>query len=265
MTHDDKLSVNRSSPPAEACSYRPLRLRSISHGLCDHCAVRDLAICRALGDRCTERFATIISSTRLRPKQVLFVESEPAVCHYTIVSGVLSISKLVGDGRRQITGFLFPGDFVGIAVRDHYSCTAQAVTSAELCRMPHEPFMSLTTEFPELKHRLLDVVSNELGEAQYHMLMLGQKNAEERVASFLLHLSRRAPLRGESTNPVELPMSRGDIGDYLGLTLETVSRTFAALRDKGLIGFTDSRWARLIAPGSLQAMVDGLPGTARRG
>lgn len=262
MPHEDKVSVNRSSPPVEACNHRPLRLRSISHGLCDYCAVRDLAICHALGDRCNERLATIISSTRLRPKQVLFVESEPATCHYTIISGVLSLSKSVGDGRRQIIGFLFPGDFVGIAVHDHYSCTAQAVTSAELCRMPREPFKGLTTEFPELKHRLLEVVSDELGEAQYHMLMLGRKNAEERLASFLLHLSHRAPLRGECANPVELPMSRGDIGDYLGLTLETVSRTFAALRDKGLIGFNDTRRVRLIAPGSLQALVDVLPGAA---
>ncbi len=202
------------------------------------------------------------SSAFLRPKQVLFVESEPAASHYTIISGVLSTSKIIGDGRRQITGFLFPGDFVGIAVRDHYSCTAQAVTSAELCRVPRDPFMGLTTQFPDLKHRLLEVVSNELGEAQYHMLMLGRKNAEERLASFLLYLSRRAPLRGEPDNPIELPMSRGDISDYLGLTLETVSRTFASLRNKRLIEFTDTRRVRLIARGQLQALVEALPDTA---
>jgi CRP/FNR family transcriptional regulator len=215
-----------------------------------------------LGDQCTERFATITSSAFLRPKQVLFVEREPAACHYTIISGVLSISKFVSDGRRQIIGFLFPGDFVGIAVHDRYSCTAQAVTSAELCRIPHEPFMALASEFPELKHRLLEVVSNELGEAQCHMLMLGRKNAEERLASFLLDLSRRAPLRGEADNPVELPMTRGDISDYLGLTLETVSRTFGAMRDRGLIAFNDTRMVRLTAMEQLQALVEATPDPA---
>ena len=259
MTQEKRESANRPSPP---CGQRPLRLKGITHGLCDRCAVRDLAICSALGDRCTELLATITSSAFLRPKQVLFVEREPAACHYTISHGVLSLSKFIGDGRRQIIGFLFPGDFVGVAVRNHYSCTAQAVTSAELCRMPHEPFMGLTREFPELKNRLLEMVSNELGEAQYHMLMLGRKNAEERLAAFLLYLSQRAPLRGEAGNPVEVPMSRGDISDYLGLTLETVSRTFAALRNKGLIEFTDTHRVRLTATEKLKTLVNALPNAA---
>ncbi len=114
-----------------------------------------------------------------------------------------------------------------------------------------------------MKHRLLEMVSNELGEAQNHMLMLGRKNAEERLASFLLYLSRRALFRGEPGSPVELPMPRGDISDYLGLTLETVSRTFPAVRDKGLIEFSDTHQVRLIATEKLETLVDALPDIAR--
>ncbi len=263
MVYHDRMSIRRPTPPAESCRYQPLSPKGIIHGPCDDCPVRDLAICRALGNHCTERLATITSPVLLNAKQVLFIEREPAACHYTIVKGVLSTSKVIGDGRRQITGFLFPGDFVGVAVDDHYSCTAQAVTSAELCRMPRQPFKGLIAEFPALMHRLLDVVSSELGAAQHHMLMLGRKNAEERLASFLLHLSRRAPRRGEVDNPVTLPMSRGDISDYLGLTLETVSRTFAALRDRGLIELRGRQRIRLTAPERLEALVDALPASAR--
>lgn len=137
------------------------------------------------------------------------------------------------DGCWQIIGFLFPEDFVGVASGGAYSCTAQAVTKAELCRFPHSSIEALAEEFPELKHRLLCTVSSELLEVQEHMLILGRQSAEERVASFLLHLSKRASRRGEPDNPVRLQMSRGEIGDYLDPSLETVSRTFAVLRDRG--------------------------------
>ena len=157
-----------------------------------------------------------------------------------IVDGVVSISKSLADGRRQIVGFMFPGDFLGVAEEALYSCTAQAVTPVELCRFPRQSFEALAEECPEIEHRLLHAVSTELVEAQEHLLIIGRQTAEERLCSFLLHLNKRAPHRGWPDNPVHLPMSRGDIGDYLGLSLETVSRTFTVLRDQGLVALTDA-------------------------
>ncbi|MGI9419251.1 MAG: helix-turn-helix domain-containing protein, partial [Geminicoccaceae bacterium] len=118
-------------------------------------------------------------------------------------------------------------------------------------------FEALATEFPEIEHRLLHAVSTELIEAQEHMLILGRQTAEERLCSFLLHLSKRAPHRGDSLNPVHLPMPRADIGDYLGLSLETVSRTFTILRDQGLIKLTDAHTVELLNHEELLQIAEG--------
>ncbi|MEZ5934933.1 MAG: helix-turn-helix domain-containing protein [Alphaproteobacteria bacterium] len=201
---------------------------------------------------------SLISSVHLASKQILFIEGDPAAHHFTIVDGVVSISKSMADGRRQIVGFIFPGDFLGAAIEEEtYSCTAQAVTPVELCRFPRPAFAALAEEFPEIEHRLLHAVSTELIEAQEHMLILGRQTAEERLCSFLLHLSRRAPHRGDSDNPVHLPMPRADIGDYLGLSLETVSRTFTLLRDQGLIRLVDAHNVELLDLDKLQQIAEG--------
>ncbi|MGI9509347.1 MAG: Crp/Fnr family transcriptional regulator, partial [Geminicoccaceae bacterium] len=229
-----------------ACRYRPIRLKGGTHGLCEHCGVRQYAVCGALDPRCAARLESLISTLHLTSKQILFIEGEPSTHRYTIVKGVVSIAKSMADGRRQIVGFLFPGDFVGMGDSVGYSCTAQAVTQVELCRFSRSSFEALTEDFPEIEHRLLHAVSTELIEAQEHMLILGRKTAEERLCSFLRHLSARAIQRGEPDNPVALPMSRADIGDYLGLSLETVSRTFTLLRDQGLIHLVNAHTAELL-------------------
>lgn len=239
------------------CCHRPIRLKGHSHGLCEACAVRNLAVCGALEPGCIGKLERLIARVHLRPKQVLFIEEDEAAHHFTIVRGVISVAKCMADGRRQIIGFLFPGDFVGVASDGVYSCTAQAVTEAELCRFSRPAFEALAGEFPELEHRLLHAVSSELLEAQEHMLILGRQSAEERVASFLLYLSGRAPRRGEPDNPVRLPMPRGDIGDYLGLSLETVSRTLAVLRDQGLVALIDAHTIQLRDKGRLQLLIEG--------
>ena len=239
------------------CHHRPIRLNGTSHGLCEACAVRGLAVCGALAPHCIEKLQRLITRIHLEPKQVLFIEDEAASHHFTIVEGVISIAKTIADGRRQIVGFLFPGDFVGIISEGAYSFAAQAVTKVELCRFPRQSFEALAKEFPELEHRLLRAVSTDLVEAQKHMLILGRQTAEERLVSFLLHLSERAPRRGEPDNPVRLPMSRGDIGDYLGLSLETVSRTFTVLRDKGLVALTDAHTVELRNRDELLRLAEG--------
>ena len=239
------------------CRFRPIRLKGASHGLCEHCGVKQFAICGALEPRCAARLESLISRVHLTPKQILFIEDEPAAHHFTIVNGVVSISKSMADGRRQIVGFMFPGDFLGVAEEGSYSCTAQAVTPVELCRFPRPSFEALAEECPEIEHRLLQAVSTELVEAQEHMLILGRQTAEERLCSFLLHLCKRAPHRGESDNPLHLLISRADIGDYLGLSLETVSRTFTVLRDQGLIRLVDAHTVELLDRDEIRQIAEG--------
>lgn len=241
----------------DACRYRPIRLKGATHGLCEHCGVKEFAVCGELDPHCAARLRSLVSRVHLRPKQVLFIEGEPSSDHFTIVDGVVSISKSMADGRRQIVGFMFPGDFLGVAEEEDYGCTAQAVTPVELCRFPRTSFEALVEECPEIEHRLLHAISTELIEAQEHMLILGRQTAEERLCSFLLHLGRRAPHRGEPDNPVRLPMPRGDIGDYLGLSLETVSRTFTALRDQGLIKLDDAHTVELLDRDQLLQIAEG--------
>lgn len=240
-----------------ACRFRPIRLKGVSHGLCDHCGVSQFTVCGALDPRCASRLQSLMSRLHLAPKQILFIEGDPPLHHYTLIKGVVSVSRSMADGRRQIAGFLFPGDFIGMADEDGYSCTAQAVTEVELCCFPRPPFEALAEEFPEIEHRLLHAVSTELIEAQKHMLILGCQTAEERLCSFLLHLGSRAIHRGEPDNPVHLSMSRADIGDYLGLSLETVSRTFTALRDQGLIRLVGAHTIELLDHDRICQVADG--------
>ena len=115
----------------------------------------------------------------------------------------------------------------------------------------------MADEFPELERRLLHAVSNELIEAQRHMLLLGRQTAEERIAWFLLDLAQRAALRREPDNPVIVPMSRADVADYLGVAIETVSRTLTTLHQRKLIEFSDAHHIHLVAPDRLRELVEG--------
>jgi len=143
---------------------------------------------------------------------------------------------LLQDGRRQITGFLAPGDFLGLAARQTYAYSAEAITEADLCRFKVGELETLLEEMPPVRERLYEIANDELAAAQEQMLCLGRKTAKERVASFLISQLRHGAGCDDGAAEFDLPMSRSDIADYLGLTIETVSRTFTALREEGLIG-----------------------------
>lgn len=181
----------------------------------------------------------IVSSLELDPGDPLFDEGEPANAVYNVTAGAIKVYKLLGDGRRQVTGFLFAGDFLGLANDDIYAYSAEAVTHATLCRFQRRKLEVLLERYPRMEKRLLGMASHELAVAQEQMLLLGRKTAKEKLASFLLNLSKRLVQRGQKGNPVSVPMNRTDIGDYLGLTTETVSRTFTQLRQSGIISLNN--------------------------
>lgn len=202
---------------------------------CAACPVRDRSVCGALDDAEMRYLSEIMESISLVSGDHLVDEGEPAQHVFNVTAGTLKIFKLMPDGRRQVIGFLFPGDFLGLVARDTYLSSAEAVTDVTLCKFRREQIDGLESELPKLGSRLLRMARNELAEGQDQMLLLGRKTAKERLASFLLNLQARAERRGDPVNPVHVPMSREDIGDYLGLTTETVSRTMTRLKQSGLI------------------------------
>lgn len=171
----------------------------------------------------------------LRPNAVLFWEGDPADSVFEIREGVLRLCRLLADGRRAIIGFLFPGDMLGLPCRDAYAYTAEAVTALKVRRLPRAQVLRLVDESAAVRHDLLTLAYEEMCAAQDQMLLLGRKTAEERVATFLLQLVRRARSRGVSGPEYVVPMSRLDMADFLGLTIETVSRSMSRLKGDGII------------------------------
>lgn len=224
------FDVNKITPLSEP-TKRPGRPGSP----CQVCTVRHLTVCAPLDDAEVQEVSTIASSVELGPGDPLFDEGEPAKSVYNVTAGTVKVYKLLADGRRQVTGFLFPGDFLGLANNDSYAYSAESVTHTTLCRFQRGKLENLLERFPKMEKRLLGMASHELAVAQEQMLLLGRKTAKEKIASFLMALSHRAETRGQPGNPVVLAMSRTDIGDFLGLTTETVSRTFTQLRNAGII------------------------------
>lgn len=182
-------------------------------------------------------------------------EGEPALHIFTVVSGVVKLFKLLSDGRRQIVGFSVAGDVFGFAPGERYTVSAEAVSSVTLCRVSRRRLEHMFAEFPGLEHRFLDVVGRELAAAQDQMVLLGRKTAHERLASFLLSLSRR---QGNRDGSIDLPMTRTDIADYLGLTMETVSRVFTVLKSSGCIATAGAGKVHILDSDALTELADGV-------
>lgn len=224
---------------------------------CAHCKARNHSSCAHLDPAEQARVAAIMTTYEVGSNDTVLNEGDPAHNVYNVTSGVLKIYKLLPDGRRQITGFLFPGDFLGLTHNDVYAYSAETLTPTVLCRFSRKKLEALLGEIPHLEQRLLSMVSHELAAAQDQMVMLGRKSARERVVSFLLMLSRSASRRGEAGNPVTVPMTRTDIADYLGLTIETVSRTLTQLKKQGLIELLGEKQIKLMQPEQLASIASG--------
>ena len=211
---------------------------SIGRGRCQTCAIRHQAVCGALKDDELTRLNQIARHRNFAPGQIVMSDDDRAEFFANVVSGVVKLAKTMPDGRQQIVGLLFAPDFVGRAYSENNPYFAEAATAVELCCFPRDSFESLLREFPGLEHRLFERTLNELDSAREWMVLLGRKTAQEKVASFLLlladHIGKPSP-----DNPAHsefmLPLKRADIADFLGLTLETVSRQMTKLRKMGAI------------------------------
>ena len=207
-----------------------------SFGRCSACTVRSLSICGALDQTDLAEFERIARHVHFAPNEALFTAGQVAQSVHSLTAGVARLYKLLPDGRRQVIGFALPGDFLGTAPSDRYSFSADAIDSATVCRLSREAFTHFIERRPHFLIRINEFAARELMLAQEQMLLLGRRTAEEKVASFLVGWRERLAQIGDERQTIALPMSRQDIADYLGLTIETVSRTLTRFeREKMLI------------------------------
>jgi CRP/FNR family transcriptional regulator len=225
------ISINEQSAPAR----------------CRTCAVRHKAVCGALDEIELGRLNRIARTRRIRAGQTIFSDSQQPDFFANIISGVIKLTKTLSDGRQQIVGLQFAPDFLGRTFGYASPHIAEAASDVELCCFPSASFEALLKEFPTLEHRLFETTLDELDAAREWMLLLGRKTAQEKLASFLVMIARRAPSIGcaHAAEPdfvqFQLPLSRADIADYVGLTIETVSRHFTRLKADGVIRLASNR------------------------
>jgi len=167
----------------------------------------------------------------------IYGEGELAEFVYNVISGVVRTHRVLDDGRRQISSFYFPGDLFGLEVGEDHSATAEAVSTCEIGVIKRKALDRMTSDNCSAARELWALTSQELNRAKAHLLLLGRKTAVERVASFLLDMADRS----DDDEGVKIPMSRSDIADYLGLTIETVSRTLTQLERSGAIELPSCR------------------------
>lgn len=221
---------------------------------CATCGAKEFNICEPLDPA---RQAKLFSqATRLAwpARTSLFRVGDAAKHVFNITEGTVALSRTMGDGRRQIFGFLLAGDFAGLEVGPTYSFDAETVTETRACRFERNAFNGFMGEHADVATRLVRMVSNDLVEASRHEMLLGRKTAVERVASFLLDLRLRSNQRHLRTSPLALPMTRTEIADYAGLTIETVSRVFSRLKKAGVIDLDGNHAVRVIDAARLAAL-----------
>ncbi len=205
---------------------------------CGDCPIRHRAVC----SRCdTDEIAVlegIKSYKKYAAGDVILWRGEPLDFVGSVVHGVASLSKTLEDGRTQMVGLLLPSDFIGRPGRTHVEFDVTATSEVTLCRFERKPFETLINDTPHIAQRLMELALDELDAARDWMILLGRKTAREKISTFLDLLARRGSVGDvPGTVVLDIPMTRDQIANFLGLTLETVSRQMNALKKEGIITF----------------------------
>ena len=210
---------------------------------CSECPIRHRAVCSRCEDDELERLDTIKVYRSFEAGQPILWRGEELEYVASVVSGVATLSKTLEDGRTQMVGLLLPSDFIGRPGRVEIDYDVTAVTDVTLCCFRRKPFEALIEDLPHLSQRLMEIALDELEAAREWMLLLGRKTAREKIATFVRMLERRSRAGGldSATHELELPLTRDEIANYLGLTLETVSRQLNALKNEGVLRFSGRR------------------------
>jgi len=214
-------------PPARKCQR------------CLDCAVRNKTLCASISDERLAILSALGRRWRVAAGQVVTWAGDANSHCANVISGALKVSASTADGREQIVGLLFAGDFLGQLFVNEASLTVTALTDTDLCAFPRADFERALASYPRMERLLLERTMASLHEAQERMLSLGRKDARERVADFLLDLARRTGMCGAAGEiRVLIPISRGEMAGFLGLTIETISRQLTRLKSDRVIDFS---------------------------
>ncbi|MBY0519107.1 MAG: Crp/Fnr family transcriptional regulator [Sphingomonas sp.] len=233
----------------------------LSSRACTDCVVRDSALCSALSDDELVALCQIGQRRQVpRGETIMWAGDDSVICA-NILGGIMKLSASTSDGREQMVGLLYPSDFVGRLFEDETGFTVTALTDVALCVFPRGQFEGVLHDHIRMERLLLQRTLAALEDARARMLTLARRSAEERVAGFLLDMAKRAATSGcqaVSGGPVsfDMPLTRGQIAELLGLTIETVSRQLTRLKVAGIIALPDLHTVTIRDAAALQARAD---------
>ena len=236
----------------------PIRLEPFKLA-CSTCNLRELCLPVGISGPQLDRLDEMVSTRRsLARGDALFRTGSPFTALYAVRTGFFKTNVTSEDGRDQVTGFQMAGELLGLdgIGTERHTCDAIALEDSQVCVIPFQQLEDLSRELSDLQHHFHKIMSREIVRDHGVMLLLGSMRAEERLAAFLLNLTQRLRARGFSASSLVLRMTREEIGSYLGLKLETVSRAFSKFQEDGLLE-VKQRQIRVLNPDALQALVDG--------
>ena len=224
---------------------------------CSQCNLRELCLPFGLDPNEVDRLDELVGSRRkIKRQQHLYRSGDAFEAIYAIRAGSFKTDVILEDGRDQVTGFQMTGEVLGLdgISTEHHSCNAIALEDSEVCVIPFSRLEELSREVESLQHQFHKIMSREIVRDHGVMMLLGSMRAEERLAAFLLNMSQRFNARGFSSQEFNLRMTREEIGSYLGLKLETVSRAFSRFQEDGLIS-VQQKHVLLLDPAGLKKLI----------
>ena len=225
---------------------------------CSQCNLRELCLPFGLDPNEIDRLDELVGSRRkIKRHQHLYRSGDPFEAIYAIRTGSFKTDVILEDGRDQVTGFQMTGEVMGLdgISIEHHTCNAIALEDSEVCVIPFGRLEELSREVESLQHQFHKIMSREIVRDHGVMMLLGSMRAEERLAAFLLNLSQRFTARGFSPSEFHLRMTRDEIGSYLGLKLETVSRAFSRFQDEGFVS-VQQKHIRILDIAGLKALLN---------
>lgn len=248
---DSQLIGRNERPSAQHCAHD-------YHPHCNNCRLSSICLPFSLEAKEVEQLDSIIQRSKpLQKGQHLYRESDRFESVYAVRSGTLKAYRTTDDGREQVTGFYFPGEILGMdgIANNAHASSARALETAAVCEIPFSSLEKLSASMPHLQRHFFQLMSREIAEDQLLITLLSKSSADERVAALLLSISARNARRRLSSTQFRLSMSRVDIGNYLGLTVETVSRVFSRMQKLEILQ-VENKEIEILDPDGLRGMAD---------
>jgi CRP/FNR family transcriptional regulator len=224
---------------------------------CSTCTMHRQAICSSLTAADRDVFGRYVRLRPVKGGQSVYREFEEAKYIFTIVTGEIRLANLLDDGRRQVTAFKSAGEIIGEHSGGYYQSDAEAVCDTIVCQIPIKVMDSYVDGIPAMRDALMDMIRKELSDLRQHAILLGRKTPIEKIATFLINRASQQRSDEGETLEVILPMGRSDIADYLGLTIETVSRTITKLKNLGVITVPSTHSIRITNRSALELLAEG--------